>query len=198
MSGAELVGSGITIASIVGGLGTADTATPANNGVVAACVGCVLSFATGSLTASSSTQWFFDSGGTIQLVGEVAAAGISAGTTLFSGTWSSASVTQIGDSFNIAGGIFSSSTDATLAAFFGLPDGGLQWTGALNLSLLAAGSPPDAFASSALGSGDETYELNGARREFVEPRDCRHRGVAGGEHRVDQDHVTLCEIVGQL
>jgi len=154
VSGAELVGSGITIASIVGGLGTADTATPANNGVVAACVGCVLSFATWSLTASSSTQWFFDSGGTIQLVGEVAAAGISAGTTLFSGTWSSASVTQIGDSFNIAGGIFSSSTDATLAAFFGLPDGGLQWTGALNLSLLAAGSPPDAFASSALGSGD--------------------------------------------
>src|SRR5437868_3727237 len=49
-----------------------------------------------------------------------------------------------------------------------------------------------------LGSSDKAYELDRPRREFLEPRDCRHRGVAGGEHRVDQDDVAFGKIVGQL
>src|SRR6267378_3881001 len=91
------------------------------------------------------------SGGTIELVGGVPSAG--AGPTLFTGVWTNASVTQIGGSFKIDGGIFSSSTDANLASFFGL-SGGPGWSGALNLSFLAPGAPGETFTSSALGSGD--------------------------------------------
>jgi len=151
VSGGPLVGSNITIGSVVGGLGTADTATPWNNGVAAVCSGCLLTFTTGNFTGSSATQWFFGSGGTIELVGGVPSAG--AGPTLFTGVWTNASVTQIGGSFKIDGGIFSSSTDANLASFFGL-SGGPGWSGALNLSFLAPGAPGETFTSSALGSGD--------------------------------------------
>lgn len=158
VSDGPLVGSGIIVESVVGGLGTADTATPSNDGVVAICESCELSFTTGNFTGSSATQWFFDSGGTIQLVGAVPDAGVAPGTTLFTGTWSSASVTRFEDSntFKIAGGIFSNFTDADLADFFGLPGGipGPEWSGALNLSFLAPGSPGDTFTSSELGSGD--------------------------------------------
>jgi len=151
VSGGPLVGNNIAIGSVVGGLGTADTATPSNNGVAAVCSGCLLTFTTGNFTESSSTQWFFGSGGTIELVGGVPSAG--AGPTLFTGIWSSASITQIGESFKIDGGIFSNSTDVDLASFFGL-SGGPGWSGALNLSFLAPGNPGDTFTSSALGSGD--------------------------------------------
>src|ERR1700730_10351700 len=60
-----------------------------------------------------------------------------------------------------------------------------------------SGKTLDTFATPS-GAADKPRELDRASRHFLEPRDRRHRGAAGGEHRVDQDHVALCEIVGQL
>jgi hypothetical protein len=149
--GGTLIGSSIAVSSVVGGLGTAGTATPINGGVVTGCAGCLLNFTTGNITGSSSSQWLFGSGGTIVLTGAVPAAG--AGPILFTGTWENASVTSFGGIFKIAGGIFSSSVNNELANYFGLP-GGSGWDGALNLSFLAYGSPGSTFSSYALGSGD--------------------------------------------
>jgi hypothetical protein len=149
--GGTLIGSSIAVSSVVGGLGSPETATPINNLEVASCVGCFLSFRTGNITGSSSTQWLFGSGGTITLSGAVPEAG--ADSTLFTGTWENASVTYFGGAFKIAGGIFSSSVNNELALFFGLPGGG-GWDGALNLSFLAYGNPGSTFSSYAIGSGD--------------------------------------------
>jgi hypothetical protein len=149
--GGRLIGTDIGVSSVVGGLGTPDTATPLENGALTACSGCLLNFTSGNITGSSSTQWSFGSGGTIMLTGAVTPAG--AAPTLFTGTWEAASVTYFGGSFKIAGGIFSSSMDEDLAAYFGLP-GGTGWDGAFNLSFLASGYPGSTFTSTALGSGD--------------------------------------------
>ena len=153
----KLVGTNIAVGSVVGGLGTLDTASPLNNGVLAGCTGCVLNFTTGNITTSTASQWIFGAGGTITLTGAVPLAGATP--TLFTGTWESASVTYFGGAFKIAGGIFSSSINDNVAAFFGLP-GGSGWDGALNLSFLASGYPGTSFTSSALGSGDIMLSTN--------------------------------------
>ena len=164
--GGTLAGSNIAVSSVTGGLGPAETGTPYHNGEVTPCSGCVLSFRTGNVTGSNSTQWFFGSGGTIQLSGAVPAAG--AEPTLFTGTWQNASVTYFDGTFKIAGGIFSSSVDTNLASYFGLT-GGSGWNGALNLSFLANGSPGSTFASYALGSGDAMVSTNQVPTPVPEP-----------------------------
>jgi hypothetical protein len=155
--GGTLVGTNIGVGSVVGGLGTPDTATPLHDGALLGCLGCTLSFKTGNITGSSSSQWQFGSGGSITLTGIVPAAG--AGLTLFTGTWENASVTYFGGAFKIAGGIFTTSVNDDLAAYFGLPDGS-GWDGALNLSFLASGLPGSTFTSYALGSGDVMVSTN--------------------------------------
>ena len=153
----KLIGTNIAVGSVVGGLGTPDTASPLNNGVLTGCTGCLLNFTTGNITGSSSSQWSFGAGGSITLTGAVPAAGATP--TLFTGTWEGASVTYFGGAFKIAGGIFSSSVNDDVAAYFGLP-GGSGWEGALTLSFLASGYPGTAFSSSALGSGDIMVSTN--------------------------------------
>jgi hypothetical protein len=153
----KLVGTNIAIDSVLGGLGTPDTASPLNNGAVAGCTGCLLNFTTGNITGSSASLWNFGAGGSITLTGAVPAAGATP--TLFTGTWEGASVTYIGGSFKIAGGIFSSSVNDNVAAYFGLP-GGSGWDGALTLGFLAAGYPGTPFSSSALVGGDIMVSTN--------------------------------------
>ena len=50
----------------------------------------------------------------------------------------------------------------------------------------------------ALGRGDQADELDRARPQLDQPRDRRDRRVAGRQHRVDQDHVALRQVVRQL
>ena len=152
-SSGPLIGTGILISNVAG------IGTPSNDGVSASCVDCVLTFATGGLSGSTSTQWTFGGGGTVQLVGGVQANGSvidPAGTTLFTGAWSDASVSQIGGTFKIVGGIFTTFTDASLASFYGTLGGnpGPSWNGALSLSFSADGSSPGALTSTTVGGGD--------------------------------------------
>ena len=46
----------------------------------------------------------------------------------------------------------------------------------------------------ALGCGQQTDELDGARVGFLDAADGRHCRVSGGQHRVDGDHVTPAHV----
>jgi hypothetical protein len=112
---------------------------------------------TGNFSGSSASQWFFDGGGAITLVGGIPALGIPDGTLLFSGAWDSASVTNLSTTFKITGGAFSDTKLEELTAHYGLPGGLTPYSGFINLSFFSnAANPPSAFASTNLGSGDLT------------------------------------------
>jgi len=161
--GGPLTGAGIEVDFVFGGLGTPETATPLNNGVAATCVSCTLSFTTGNLVSAAGNQWIFDDGGNITLMGGIdfpdGTPDVPAGTTLFTGSWSSnVSVTDLGLlNAKLQGGVFTDIQNAALSAFYGLQGGpGFDWDGAFNLSFFALGTPPDTFFSTVLGSGDIT------------------------------------------
>ena len=118
--GQPITGSNIPFQSITG------LATPQNNLVTLACVGCLLNFATGGVTQEGPSEWIGGAGGFLQLVGAVPALGLPAGTVLASGDFLggplSPTVNATGTSGTFAG--FGLDTKhATLAEFFGLgPD----------------------------------------------------------------------------
>src|SRR6266513_2874943 len=49
-----------------------------------------------------------------------------------------------------------------------------------------------------LGTRQETEELDRARPRRLETRHGRHRRVAGGEHRIDDDGVAITHVAGHL
>jgi len=152
---APLVGSGIDVDTVTG-LGTtfnADTAF--------ACDSCVLEFTTGA----NIHGWDFGAGGTISIVGGVPAAGVAGGTTLLTGTFDAASVTDVGGgifNFNILGASLFDNKDMDLLSFFGLPS--VDYLGGMNISFTVTdpNAKPgssfighgDAFTSAVMGSGD--------------------------------------------
>ena len=148
---APLVGVDISVdkVELIGVLGSARTI-----------FGGDLDFTTGNLTGFNPSTWYFGSGGSITLVGGVDlnnntvfdGGDIPLGTTLFSGTFSSASVIAFDNNFKIAGASFGDVKDPDLLRFYGLPN--LPFNGNFNISFNAIGLPPNAFISNPLGSGD--------------------------------------------
>ncbi len=135
-----LVGAGIDVDNVVG-LGT-----PLNNNVVVPLPGFFLNFTTGNLTGSSSSTWDFGPGGSIS---------ISDGfTALLSGTFQDATVTATGSTFKVAIAGFFDTKFKPMLDFYGLPNTG--YIGNFNLSFFASGSPPGAFTSTTVLSGDVT------------------------------------------
>ncbi len=142
---APLVGSGITVSNVTG------VGTPLNPGVTLSLSNAVLNWTTGSSTGSWT--WGGGSTTTITIVGGVPLLGIPDGTTLLSGTFGTAQVIYLGSNFaKITAAAFSDVKDATLAAYFGLPSS--PYSGSMNLSFNTSGTPPGAFSSSSLGSGN--------------------------------------------
>jgi hypothetical protein len=145
---APLIGAGIDVDSIVG------LDTPLNADAPILCDSCSLEFTTGGSTGG----WNFSNGGTIDIIGGVADAGIAGDSTLLSGSFNSASVTDIGGgifNFKIAGASFLDIKHPDLLAYFGLPEGSYQ--GGLNISFNTIGGIPntgEAFTSDTLFSGD--------------------------------------------
>jgi len=144
---APLIGTGIDVDTIVG------DPTPLNSGAPITCDACILSLATGAHTGN----WNFGAGGTISIIGGVPTAGVAAGTTLLTGSFDSAIVSDIGGSFfnfKIAGASFFDTKDETLLGYFGLPSGGYR--GGLNISFDTIGAPAvgTTFNSDTLRSGD--------------------------------------------
>lgn len=155
-----LVGVNIGVDEVVG------LSTPLNNNVTLDLSGplvpgepldlngdAVLSFTTGNLTAVVGSTYFFGGGGSISIVGDVSAIGIPAGTTLLTGTFTSAQVVAAGGTFKVTIATFLDVKDERLAAYYGLA-GAPGWLGQMNLSFNAAGTPPNGFQSSSVLSGD--------------------------------------------
>jgi hypothetical protein len=159
--GGPLVGINITVDDITG------INTPLNSGVDVAIFGGVLTFTTGNYSGGG---WDFGGGGFITITGGVdlnhngvydAGTDIAPGTVLMSGSWTSAQVVAVGDTFKITGGSFYDFKLAELVYHFGLPDGTLPYTGNINLSFSApppspGASPPYGFTSTEVYSGDVT------------------------------------------
>jgi len=145
---APLVGANISVDNVTG------LSTPLNSGITLTIVGGILEFTTGNLIGSTPTSWLFGGGGTITLVGAIPALGIYSPVTLLQGSWTSASVFKIGDTFRIVGGAFVDTKLKALTDYFGLPDGVTLYLGNINLSFLATGDPPNAFSSTQVLSGD--------------------------------------------
>jgi len=137
-----LLGSSIGIVSVCG-LGT-----PLNDNVCLTITGGDLSFNTGSFFNFDSSDWYFNGGGSISVVGTITSLGISNGT-LMSGSWLNANVFAQGDGRGVVGGIYTDGMNSTLTNFFGLPSGG--WTGTLNPSIAYVPSAPNQFTASAMG-----------------------------------------------
>ena len=155
---APLIGSDISVDMVVG-LGTSS-----NDGVSRNLSNATLSFNTGGFSGGTPVTWDFGSGGSISLVGGVDLnndgdttdlGDIPDGTTLFSGSFDSATVIKSDTIFKVAVAAFTDTKNESLLAFYGLPQG-IPYLGNFNISFNAAGSPPGAFRSTILLSGDIT------------------------------------------
>lgn len=124
-------------------------------------VGGDLDFTTGNLTGSNATQWFFGSNPdllAITLRGAIPALGINdPSTILLSGSFASASVTDVFGDFNIAGGLFQDTKNPCLVEYFFGQNPPPSFDGFINVGFTAAGVPPGSFFTAdreAVGSGD--------------------------------------------
>ena len=154
---APLVGANIGVDSVVG------IGTPSNAGVLQAITGGLLSFTTGNLTAWDATHWYFGggSGTTITVTGGIAGLGIPNGSTLLSGTWTSAEVTNFtGTTWAIVLGSFVDTKNDTLVTYYGLPTVTNNYTGIINLTFTTSAVvvPPAAFSTGSVLSGDVTNQ----------------------------------------
>lgn len=151
-----LIGSGIEVDSVTG------LTTPLHNDEVSTCVSCTLNFTSGAFSGYdvSSQTWLFNGGGSISVVGGIdfidnsSIADIGTGTTLLSGNFTSASVTQLASGvfdFRIASGAFTDTKDPVLLGYYGLPN--TNYVGGLNLSF-TANSTGNGFSSTELYSGE--------------------------------------------
>jgi hypothetical protein len=119
-AGGPAVGTDIMFQSILG------LDTPANDGVMLTCAGCLLNFQTGNSSVEGSIgglPWLFTAGGQVTIVGAVPELGLGEGTTLLTGVFSVVSIEQISSSTLATFGAQGFDvTDATVAAFYGLPE----------------------------------------------------------------------------
>ncbi len=136
-----LVGARIDVDQVVG-LGT-----PLNNLVTVPLTNFFLNFSSGNFTGSDPTHWNFGPGGTISISDGI--------TTLLTGTFSNAIVTDIGGTFRVAIGGFTDFKNPILTNFYGLP-ANIPYIGNFNISFNALGDVPNPFTSTQVLSGDVT------------------------------------------
>jgi hypothetical protein len=148
-TGGPLVGTGISVNTVTG------VSTAANSGTPFTISGGTLGWTTGGLSGTTATSWSFGGGAgtSLTLTGGIASLGIASGSTLLSGYWGTATVTSLGNSFDIAGATFFDFVNPTLAAYFGEPSAS-AWNGNFNISFLSSAAPPSGFTSSQVFSGD--------------------------------------------
>jgi hypothetical protein len=140
----DLIGNNLNVTALTGNetLNNAGTALPVTGGL--------LNFATGALTSHTGNVWNFGSGGTITMLGEISAiSGVPASSTLLSGNFLSASVTQLSlgtYQFNIVGATFGDTDNPNIYAFYGVPAGS-SCTNALALSFEGTSYGANGFTS---------------------------------------------------
>ena len=144
--GGPLVGSNIQVDNVVG-LGT-----PANDGSTLTITDGLLNFITGSNTSEGPDTWTFDGGGSIAITGCIDTGGGEECGTLMQGSFDSASVVGVGETFKVAIAGFNDWKDEDLAAYFGLANI-TDWTGNFNISFSGVHSD-GAIRSTEIFSGD--------------------------------------------
>ena len=146
-----LFGLGLTVDGII------SLGTPLNDGVLATCVGCELTFVTDNFLLGNATAWSFDGGGYFSINGGVDLTGnaslgdlgdIAAGSTLFSGSFASTPFVSVQAGANPFVGVGFSYLDGQLnsglASFFGESS---DAQGVLAFHFNGVGEAPGAFAS---------------------------------------------------
>ncbi|HBH81660.1 MAG TPA: hypothetical protein DDY39_17675 [Nitrospira sp.] len=146
-TGGGLVGTNIEVDNVVG-LGT-----PANANITSTCLSCVLNFTTGSNISAGSGLWQFGPGGTISIIGGVdfsVGSDIAVGSTLLTGTFSSATVSDTGI-FEVTFGSFTDGKHADLLSYYGMPNG--NYDGSLTILFSATNGAGNSIASTSIFSG---------------------------------------------
>lgn len=153
----DLIGSNIEVDNVVG------LSTPVNANVTSLCLSCVLNFNSGGLTGAGGPPpsgnnngwWSFGSGGSITITGGVQLQGgtdIPIGSTLLSGTFNSAFVQDLGNSFKVTFGSFADTKHHALLAYYGLAPSPFE--GALTLLFGSVNTGiGEGFASTSVFSG---------------------------------------------
>ena len=147
-----LVGSGITVDSVVG------VNTPVNAGVAIPLTNGVLNFQTGPLTGWIANNWYFGGApypGSYITISDDSG---TTGTTWMSGWFGEATVIAVGKgTYRVAVSSFSDYKAPELLNFYGLGAySGSVLAGNFNISFAASGLPPYGFTSTTIYSGDVT------------------------------------------
>jgi hypothetical protein len=140
-----LVGTGITVASVVGIM------TPMNNGTTLTITNGVLAFTTGNFVNNVGNTSNFAAGGSLTITGT---AGAVASGTLLSGTFVSAQVVNLSGTSKVTVDMAIDPLNAALAAFFGVNPSPVTTAINLSFTLASPATPPTAFTSNAVLSGD--------------------------------------------
>jgi hypothetical protein len=146
-----LIGSNISVAYLLG------NETPSNSNTQIALQNAVLNFSTGAFVSLTGNTWTFGPGGTISVTGGSSIMGISPSSTLLTGSFNQATVTNLGSGmyqFDIAGGTFSDTKNNLIYSYLGLPLNTVCF-GGLNLSFTPnINTTGDAIQSVNVLSGD--------------------------------------------
>jgi hypothetical protein len=148
-TGGALIGANIDVDNVVG------LSTPANANITSTCLTCTLNFTSGLNTSAGGGTWQFGPGGSISITGGVDFQGstpdISLGSTLLTGTFSSATVSDTGV-FEVTFGSFTDVKHPSLLSYYGMPGG--NYDGSLTILFSAQNSGPgNAFTSTSLFGG---------------------------------------------
>jgi len=123
--------------------------TVLNTGITLPISSGLLNFQTGALTSQAGNIWNFDSGGAITLQGGISALNLPTGTTLLSGNFLSASVTELalgGFQFDIVGATFRGTDNPNIYQYYGIPAGSAG-SFALDLSFIGMSNTGSGFTS---------------------------------------------------
>ncbi len=145
--GGALIGTGIQVDNVTG-LGTS-----LNNNVTLAISNGALNFTTGPFVSFDADDWDFAGGGSIVITGGIAALGIADGTTLLSGSFSTAQVDRIGGgTFYVALSGFNDDKNPEILRYYGVNFP--MHTGNFNISFNATTNANHAITSTQVLSGD--------------------------------------------
>ncbi len=140
---AFLHGNNLTVTTVTG------TDTPLNSGTNHSIVGGLLNFQTGAYTSQSQGVWNFGGGGTISMTGGISDIGLPNNSTLLTGSFLSATVTELpvgSFRFDIVGATFGDSDNPNIYQYFGVPAGSIC-SNAMSLSFLATSIGSTGFTS---------------------------------------------------
>ena len=141
---AFLHGNNLTVTGVTG------TDTQQNAGITLPISNGALNFQTGAFTGKTGNVWNFGSGGTIAMTGGISAPlNLPANTTLLTGSFISAGVTELSlgsYQFDIVGATFGGSDNSNIYQYFGVPANS-TCSNALNLSFIGAANTGGGFTS---------------------------------------------------